>query len=214
MNKRMRKNTLALLAVMVMLMATLLTACGSSKATDTSTKEDTTNVEEVTKEAEPAETTEAEEVAEVEPAVEEPTAEPTPEPVVYEGIDMESTLPGLDWIQTFNGVIDEPKIVIFNDETNRKVIVENDQKIEFSDNDILTIYCPKIDAVAIDGGQNDSSIFDETTYEGPFYIRKGLFVGVKNKEEIPLRYVVSIGDTEYKLSVTLLPQKSDEVSED
>ena len=124
-----------------MLMATLLTACGSSKAADTSTKADTTNVE-VTKEAEPAETTEAEEVAEVEPAVEESTAEPTPEPVVYEGIDMESTLPGLEWIQTFNGVIDESKFVIFNDETNKKVIVENEQEAEISSTDTFAIFYP------------------------------------------------------------------------
>lgn len=207
------KNTLALLTVMVMLMATLFTACGSSREANTFATEDTTNVE-VAKEEDSTETTETEEVAEVEPEVEEPTEELMPEPVVYEGIDMESTLPGLEWIETFNGVIDEPKLVIYNDETNRKIIVENDQKIEFSDNDILTFYCPKGDAVAIDEGQNDSSIFDEISYEGYFCICKGLFVGVKNKEEIPLRYVVSIGDTEYKLSVTLLPQKSDEVTED
>ena len=36
---------------------------------------------------------------------------------------MESTLPGVEWIKTFDGVIEEPKMVIFNDETNKKVIV-------------------------------------------------------------------------------------------
>lgn len=96
--KELFQNTLALLAVMVMLMATLLTACSFDRTTDTSATEATTNIE----------------------AAKE--AEPTQEPVVYEGIDMESTLPGMEWIETFNGVIDEPKMVIFNDETNKKHI--------------------------------------------------------------------------------------------
>ena len=55
---------------------------------------------------------------------------------------MESTLPGLDWIQTFNGIIDEPKFVIFNDETNKKVIVENGQEVEFLDTDTFAIFRP------------------------------------------------------------------------
>ena len=208
MNKILHKKTLALLIVMVMLMATLLTACGSGKETNTSTTEDTTNVE-ATKEAEPAETTETEEVAEVEPAVDEPIAEPTPEPVVYEGIDMESTLPGLEWIETLNGVINEPKLVIFNDEINKKVIVENGQKIEFSNNDILTIYFPKDKEVYIATGQSDSSIFDDTTFEGIYTLYKGL--DIKDGEEILLRYIVGVDDIEYNLTVTLIAKKMNKI---
>ena len=112
MNRITYKNKLTLLAVLVMLMATLLTACGSQAAAP-STEAETTKVETAkAEETEPAAPAEVEEVAEA-----EPTAEPTPEPVVYEGIDMESTLSGADWMDTFNGIIDEPKIVIFNDET-------------------------------------------------------------------------------------------------
>lgn len=74
----------------------------------------------------------------------EPTPEPTAEPVVYEGIDMESTLPGDEWIATsFPGIIDTPKLVVYNDTTNKKVIVEEGQAVEFAKNDILAIYVPE-----------------------------------------------------------------------
>ena len=68
--------------------------------------------------------------------------EETSEEVVYEGIDMESTLPGLEWIATFDGIITEPKFVIFNDKTNKKVIVENGQEVEFCDTDVFAVFTP------------------------------------------------------------------------
>ncbi len=202
MNKRMRKNTLALLAVMVMLMATLLTACGSSKAADTSTKEDTTNVE-VTKEAEPAETTEAEEVAEVEPAVEDSTAESTPEPVVYEGIDMESTLPGLDWIDTFNGIIDEPKMVIFNDETNKKVIVENEQEAEISATDTFAIYYPLNKEIVRDFFM-DGSLFCKNSNTMNVYFYYDLFPRYQDGDKVDVSQKIEVDGEEVELKATLV----------
>ena len=70
--------------------------------------------------------------------------EETSEGVVYEGIDMESTLPGLEWIATFDGIITEPKFVIFNDKTNKKVIVENGQEVEFCDTDVFAVFLPLV----------------------------------------------------------------------
>ena len=70
--------------------------------------------------------------------------EETSEGVVYEGIDMESTLPGLEWIATFDGIITEPKFVIFNDATNKKVIVENGQEVEFCDTDVFAVFLPLV----------------------------------------------------------------------
>ena len=70
--------------------------------------------------------------------------EETSERVVYEGIDMESTLPGLEWIATFDGIITEPKFVIFNDKTNKKVIVENGQEVEFCDTDVFAVFLPLV----------------------------------------------------------------------
>lgn len=132
-----KRNILNVLAVLIMLMAMLLTACSSGK-TDAAPASEETSAAEADKEAEQVK----EEAAEPEPTT-EPTPEPTPEAVVYEGIDMESTLPGEEWIKTFDGIIDEPKLVVFNDDTNKKVIVENGQEVEFSKADTLAVYIPK-----------------------------------------------------------------------
>lgn len=139
MKKRtIKRNILSVLAVLVMLMATLLTACSNQSATAPA-KEEATEVKEDTAEVEQVK----EEVAEPDPTA-EPTPEPTPEPEVskYEGIDMESTLPGIEWLDTFDGIINEPKLVVFNDDTNKKVIVENGDTVEFSLTDTMATYVP------------------------------------------------------------------------
>ncbi|MBO5337671.1 MAG: hypothetical protein J6A94_11140 [Lachnospiraceae bacterium] len=56
---------------------------------------------------------------------------------------MKSTLPGKEWVHTFVGIIDEPKLVVFNDETNKKVIVEHQQEFEFGEGDRMAFYMPK-----------------------------------------------------------------------
>lgn len=60
---------------------------------------------------------------------------------------MESTLPGVDWIATFEGIISEPKIVIFNDETNKKIIVENEERVIFEEGDVFALYVPEYERV-------------------------------------------------------------------
>ncbi len=73
----------------------------------------------------------------------EATTEPTEEPVLYPGIDMASDLPGEEWVETFVGIIEEPKIVVFSDETGRKEIFEKDSIIKFNpDADMIGIYLP------------------------------------------------------------------------
>lgn len=139
-----RKNILSALVVLVMAMALLLTACGSSQATsnqeettEPATSPETEVVEEV---AEPETETEVKE--EVEKVVQENEEEPI-ETDPYAEIDMESTLPGIEWMQTFDGIIEEPKLVVFNDSTNKKVILEELQEVEFCDDDTLAVYIPK-----------------------------------------------------------------------
>lgn len=155
-----RKNILSVLAVLVMLMAMLLTACGSSQAAAPTPETETTEVEnvkeEVTEPAESAEPEVAEEVAET-----EPTAEPVVEDSKYPGIDMESTLPGLEWIATFDEIdVDEPIIVVYNDNTNKKVIVNEGDEVEFSkSSDVLAIYTPNPETInpwATPGGFNEN----------------------------------------------------------
>ena len=199
--KTIKWDILSVLVVCVILIAALLTACSSRQADATPANEETTKAE-VTEKAQTVEQTEK-------VAVSEPTEEPTPEPVVYEGIDMESTLPGADWLDTFDGIINEPKLVIFNDETNRKVIVENGQKIDFSDTDALVIYIPKGKEASYESSQNDSAIFGEISFEGIRTINKGLFIGIKDGEEIPLKYIEKMDGNEYELTVTLVAQKDE-----
>ena len=133
---KIKRNILNVLMVLVMLMAISLTACSSNKSDVDSTKEETTEVKE--------------EVAELEPTAEptlkptpEPTSEPTPVPTPVPTPDTESTLPGIEWIQTFDGIVDTPKLIVFNDSTNKKIILEDFEEVEFFDDDTLAVYIPK-----------------------------------------------------------------------
>ena len=144
-----KRNNLSILVVLIMLMAMLLTACSSKQETETSVKEETAKTE-VTEETDEAEQTE-------EAAAPEPTEEPAPESEAedskYPGIDMESTLPGLEWIATFDEIdVDEPIIVVYNDETNKKVIVNDGDEVEFSrSSDVLALYSPNNETMAVGG---------------------------------------------------------------
>lgn len=68
---------------------------------------------------------------------------PEPTTTLASTPDTTSTLPGVDWIQTFDGIVDEPKLVVFNDETNKKIILEEFEEVEFYDADTLAVYIPK-----------------------------------------------------------------------
>ena len=136
--RKTKRNRSSLIVVLVLVIAFALTACSSATVEETKVSETT---------VEPKEEVTEVEVAEVEPTPEstaEPTAEPTPEPILYEGIDMESELPGAEWMQTFVGIIEQPKIVIFNDKTGRKEIIENDDIVKFNpDEDLMGLYLPE-----------------------------------------------------------------------
>ena len=129
----------------MLLIATLLTACGSSQTT-------TTQKETI----EPAISPEAEAVEEGEEVV-EPEIEEEKQEVIQEKeeepikvIDMESTLPGIEWIATFDGIIEEPTAVIYNDETNKKIIIKEGDEVEFSrTKDTLALYSPNIKTMTI-----------------------------------------------------------------
>lgn len=136
-----RKNISSTLVVLVMAIVFLLTACSSSEKTNTSTKENSEKAE-ITKQ-EVTETVEQEEPKAEEIATPEPIIEPTPEPTPAPTPDTESTLPGVEWMQSFDGIIDEPKLVVFNDSTNKKIILEELQEVEFYDDDTLAVYIPK-----------------------------------------------------------------------
>lgn len=208
---RKQKNAISMPVIMLMLAAGMLTACSNGKTEEATAVEGTEQVEEpaqddatVTEQDQENEDTAASEnVDESEAAENEGAEETETQSVVYEGIDMDSTLPGLEWIETFNGVIEEPKLVIFNDDTNKKIILENDQKIEFSEGDNLLIYAPIGKSAYLREGQSDPSIFDEITSEKNYQIMSKLSVLVHDGDEIPLRYDIT-GDYEYTLTATLV----------
>ncbi len=133
----MKRKRLVVIGTLMLLFNLVLTACGSFTETTANTTKNAEEqkVEEATTEMEAEEVTET--VAETEEVVAEEIT-----PVVYDGIDMESTLPGIEWIETFVGIIDEPKIVAFNDATNKKVIVEEGQTVEFEETDTMAVYIP------------------------------------------------------------------------
>ena len=148
MKKRtIKRSILSALVVTIMLMAALLTACSSGQATETPAKEETTKAEVTEETAE----VEQEEVATPEPT-EEPTPESEAEDSKYPGIDMESTLPGLEWLASLDEIVEEPLIVVYNDETNKKVIVNEGDEVEFSrSSDVLELYSPNNETMAVGG---------------------------------------------------------------
>ncbi len=134
----MKKSNLSVFVAFTILWLSIITACSSSQAVEpTSITED---VEEDSKEKTPI-LSESVTTKMTEDNVES-SSESLAEPVVYEGIDMESVLPGEQWVASFKGIVHEPKLVVFNDETNKKIIVEEGQEIEFSFTDKIAIFIP------------------------------------------------------------------------
>lgn len=191
------KKKSALLVVTITLMATLLTACSKDQLAASTSEAETESTAEEAVPAENAEGEETAEAAEPEPTA-EPTPEPTPEAVVYEGIDMQSTLPGEEWIKTFNGIINEPKLVVFNDETNKKVIVENGEKVEFSKTDTLAIYGPSEKLLMIE--EWDMFNFSQIDLSKLVFNDINAEVG----EEVVTEHIVEYDGKDYELTATLV----------
>lgn len=121
-----------LTALLLLALVITLIACGKSENVTTNDSADIEN--EVTAESDVQ--TDSEETSSNDIAVDTPS-------VTYEGIEFNSTLPGREWVQTtFPGVIEEPKIVIYNDETNKKQIVENGEMLLFDEADTFAMYLP------------------------------------------------------------------------
>lgn len=198
-----RKNVCYIMVVIAMLMATILTACGSNKATEPSTEAETTKVETAKEEvAEPATPPEIEEVAEPEPT-------PTPEDSKYPGIDMESTLPGEEWIESFDDTaIEEPLIIVYNDETNKKIIVNEDDELEFSkSSDVLALYTPDREKISLDilpGGFDETRIeSDVSKSKKEVYYKKGV-TSENDKQKCTLTITINGEMKEYKFTLNLV----------
>ena len=193
-NQLIRRSSILILAVL------MLTGCSSKATVEEAVIEETTVVEEAPVEVEKA--TPVEEVtpeSTVEEAAPEPATESTPEPIVYEGIDMESTLPGKEWIKSFEGIIEEPKLVVFNDTTNKKVILENNQEVEFAADDILAIYMPENTVLV----KHDLDTFSNVYYESPF-IMEGIGENIWKRGSFVSNNILEYNGEEITLSATLI----------
>ena len=136
---------LASLLLLLTLVVLSLSACGSQEVMADPDSITTTEETTYTISTDIGTDTITDEISNEPTSLEETTEETSlevSEPVVYEGIDMESTLPGTEWAETFVGIIEEPKFVVFNDETNKKVIVENEQEVELEEGDTLGAFEP------------------------------------------------------------------------
>lgn len=185
----MKKNLIrrsSILAVLISLLMVTLTACGSEATVEEAKDSQIVIAEEAVVEEEATV-----EVAEPEPtpeAVPEPTVEPTPEtteentpePIVYEGIDMESTLPAEEWVTTFLGIIEEPKFVVTNSATNKKVIVENGQEVVLEAGDVLGLYFPS----GIIVGHAGINVSEMVSYNGCYAEPKDLTVTKESEFEV------------------------------
>ena len=128
------KKKIALLLVLCLVVG--LCACGKDTQTVGQGSEEVSeeNAQDLEKTEQTAADTDATESA----AAEETQAVP----VTYEGVDMDSALPGLEWIETFVGNIEEAKFVIYNDTTNKKVILEDEQLERLEEGDSIALYLP------------------------------------------------------------------------
>ena len=212
MKKRTENPGILVALTMSMMLTIFLSACGSDQAATPISEEEITEVvsdlEETTEpaEGESTEVTEPEESAEIE-STEETAPETESEQVVYEGIDMESTLPGAEWIATFNGIITEPKFVIFNDDTNKKVIVENGQEAEFDDTDVFAIFFP-LEKEIVRAELDDNLTFKSNSVKKNVRYYDNISARKKDGDKVEIKQRLEVDGEEETLTVTLVIKRN------
>ena len=212
MKKRTENPGILVALTMSMMLTIFLSACGSGQAATPISEEEITEVvsdlEETTEpaEGESTEVTEPEESAEIE-STEETAPEMESEQVVYEGIDMESTLPGAEWIATFNGIITEPKFVIFNDDTNKKVIVENGQEVEFDDTDVFAIFFP-LEKEIVRAELDDNLTFKSNSVKKNVRYYDNISARIKDGDKVEIKQRLEVDGEEETLTVTLVIKRN------
>ena len=212
MKKRTENPGILVALTMSMMLTIFLSACGSDQAATPISEEEITEVvsdlEETTEpaEGESTEVTEPEESAEIE-STEETAPETESEQVVYEGIDIESTLPGAEWIATFNGIITEPKFVIFNDDTNKKVIVENGQEVEFDDTDVFAIFFP-LEKEIVRAELDDNLTFKSNSVKKNVRYYDNISARIKDGDKVEIKQRLEVDGEEETLTVTLVIKRN------
>ena len=130
------------LIIMTLMVSFMLIGCSAEATTETAKSGPEAVVKEEAPKVEEVETKMPEEAATEEPVVEETIVEePADALYIPEGIDMESTLPGEEWVASFVGNVAEPVVVIYNDNSGRKEVVQANSEVTINpDEDIFAIY--------------------------------------------------------------------------
>lgn len=168
----MNKTNKLHLIVMTLMVSLILIGCGSKATTETvKTELEAVVKEEVPKVEEVVETKVSEEAAVTEePIVEETVVEePAEEIYIPEGIDMESTLPGEEWVASFVGNVAEPVVVIYNDNSGRKEVVQANSEVTINpDEDMVAVYLNEVEM----GATSNAISVKETVVEEYYHMYK------------------------------------------
>lgn len=190
-NNNVNKRKLLVMVIMVLLVATLA-GCKKDKHPDVIIDDEpvVTEAPVVEPEVTPA-------PAEVTP---EPTAEPTPEPTP----DPYADLSGKEWVKTFKGVENEPKVVVFNDETGRKQIIEPEEVVLIThESDTLAVHLPEGYAMT---GTRDLIVADWISGEGYEVLELDSEEMSKNKFRMSAVSISYKGE-EFKIEFTVQTQE-------
>ena len=140
------RNSYNFIVIIMLLGISVLIGCSSEPTTETTKNEHEAVVIEVPTKVEETEAEVSEETAVVEEVIVEETVneEPAEELYIPKGIDMESTLSGKEWVASFVGNVTEPVVVIYNDNTGRKEVVQANSEVTINpDEDIIAVYWPE-----------------------------------------------------------------------
>lgn len=139
------RNGYFFIVIITLLVSLMLVGCSSETTTETTKNGLEAEVIEELSKVEETEIEVLEEMTVEEVIVNETvTEEPAEEVYIPEGIDMESTLPGEEWVASFVGNVTEPVVVIYNDNSGRKEVVQaNSEVIINPDEDIIAVYWPE-----------------------------------------------------------------------
>lgn len=120
---------------------------------------------------------------------------------IPEGIDIESTLPGEEWIFSFVGNVTEPVGVVYNDDTCRKEVVQANKEITINpDVDTLAVYWPE---KGIDAKYHAVSTTERICYEN-YEINVFNVERLRSVSKRPARITVTGGAEDWVIEFTIL----------
>lgn len=156
MKRKSMKNAIFVFFAMI-LVINICTGCSlkdDSQSLDIQQTEDTQeNLEKEDSNAEEAKTDEEFETPTVEEPIdkqekieesisEELSIEESNDSFLPEGVDLESDLPGTEWLNSLVGDVEEPLFFVFNDETNKKILEQDGASIPLEAGDIFGVFTP------------------------------------------------------------------------